>query len=128
MAIGIVNMFNQGDTRAEIRAWISELEKAQRSLEGVLLPQGYIVECEGLYLSFDVDEDGRVENPRPSAPHQCRRFGRQEAEAFASNIRNGNGTTGTAVHVVDAIALQLSILRELLAELDSGIGALKTRH
>ena len=114
-------MFTSGDVRADFLAWISELEQAQASLEGELLEQGYIVECEGLYLSFDVDAQGRVTNPSPAAPHKSRRFAKEDAEAFAANIRNGNGTTGTALHVVDAIAVQLANLRALLADFDIGL-------
>ena len=72
---------------------------------------------DNVYLTFDVDQTGRVSNPQPSQPHRARRFTRADATTVAACIKNGNGAAGEVVHVRQAIAESLEGQRFLLSRL-----------
>ena len=105
------------DLIADTQTAIAEYEQAGQALQGVILGQGFVVRCEGLYLTFDVDQTGRVSNPQPSQPHRARRFTRADATTVAACIKNGNGAAGEVVHVRQAIAESLEGQRFLLSRL-----------
>lgn len=89
-----------------VRAYESALVRLGR----MELAAPYLVECDGIPVTFDVDDAGFVRGVRPCMPHLARSFARDDAEALASVIANGDGVAGSVVHVRD------SILRKLDAE------------
>ena len=105
------------DLIADTQTAIADYEQAGQALQGVILGQGFVVRCEGLYLTFDVDQAGRVSNPQPSQPHRARRFTRADATTVAACIKNGNGVAGEVVHVRQAVAEALEGQRFLLSRL-----------
>lgn len=103
-----------------LRARIPELERAGRSLENVLLGQGYIVVCQGVYLTFDVIE-GYAINPRHAPASLCLRMTKRDAQAVAERVINGNNVKAEAIHVRDAIAVQLAELRDTLNFIETNL-------
>jgi hypothetical protein len=94
-------------------ASIKDEEDALERLSNTLLGAGYIVECEGVYLTFTV-ENGKAFNPVHCAPHRCMRFTQADAERVAAQVKNGRGTRGRAVHVVQALRESIDKTRECL--------------
>lgn len=84
----------------------ARLEQARAQLDGVLLGEGWIVACEGVYLSFTIT-DGQVSEPRHTSPERCTRFTRRDAERIAANVRNGRNTRAEAIHILDALRQEL---------------------
>jgi hypothetical protein len=115
---------------------VRSYEAALARLEGMHLVAPYVVECDGIPVTFDVDESGLVCGVRPCMPHLARSFVRADADALASVIANGNGVTGTAVHVRESVAKALDAERAVLETLlgfaqqaqDSSPGALPELH
>lgn len=107
------------DLIADTKRAIAEYEQAAELVRGVILGQGFVVRCEGVYVSFDIDAAGLVKNPRPSQPHQATRFTRADAALVAATVKNGSGTAGEIVHVRDAIDAVLANQRDLLAVLQA---------
>jgi hypothetical protein len=105
------------DMLTSTRNAITSYELAAKSLQGVLLGQGFVVRCQGLCLAFDIDA-GVVLNPQFSQPQMATRFSKDDAVRVADEVKNGNGIAGEAVHVRDAIADALVEQRELLALLE----------
>lgn len=99
---------------ADAKDAIAEYERAQRGLANTLLGAGYIVQCEGVYLTFDVDQAGNVSNPRHCHPHRARSFSRENADMLAGVVFNGNGQAGEAIHVRDAVDQALDAQRAVL--------------
>lgn len=100
-----------------LQAAIAGYQVAAEQLDGVILGQGFVVRCQGVYLDFDVDGAGLVTNPRSTRPHQAVRFTRSDATKIAATVRNGNDEAGEVVHVRDAVAQELRVTRELLEQL-----------
>lgn len=84
----------------------ARLEQARAKLDGVLLGEGWVVACEGVYLSFTIT-NGLVSDPRHTTPDQCMRFTRRDAERIAASVRNGRNTRGRAIHILDALRQKL---------------------
>lgn len=84
----------------------ARLEQARAKLDGVLLGEGWVVACEGVYLSFTIT-NGLVSDPRHTTPDQCMRFTRRDAERIAASVRNGRNTRGEALHILDALRQEL---------------------
>lgn len=103
----------------QTRASIAEYEQAGVRLANVLLGHGYIVVCQDVYLTFDIEPDGGVTNPRHCQPHLAVRFTKDQAELLAAEVRNGNGTVGQAIHVKDAIALALDAQRAVMETINA---------
>lgn len=99
-----------------LRTAITGYELAAEQLDGVILGQGFVVRCQGVYLEFDVDA-GVVTNPRPTRPQMATRFTRSDASRIAATVTNGNQVAGEVVHVRDAVAQELRVTRELLEQL-----------
>lgn len=97
---------------------ITSYELAAESLRGVLLGQGYIVQCQGIPLAFEI-HNGVVSKPTTAQPQMATRFTLDDAAIVAAQVKNGNGTTGEVVHVRHAIASALFEQRELLALLQA---------
>jgi hypothetical protein len=100
-----------------LRTAITGYEMAAEQLDGVILGQGFVVRCQGVYLAFDIDGAGLVTNPRPSRPQMATRFTRSDASRIAATVRNGADAAGEVVHVRDAVAQELRVTRELLEQL-----------
>jgi hypothetical protein len=100
-----------------LRTAITGYEQAAEQLDGVILGQGFVVRCQGVYLDFDVDGAGLVTNPRMTRPQQAMRFTRSDASRIAASVRNGAEVAGEAVHVRDAVAQELRVTRDLLEQL-----------
>lgn len=98
---------------------IAEYEVAAGMLRGVILGQGFVVKCDGVFLTFDIDALRRVHNPRPSQPHRAVRFTRADAWQIAGSIKNGNGSAGEVVHVRLAVDEALANQCALLAMLEA---------
>lgn len=79
----------------------------------------HVVTCGGLALTFDVSAVRRVSNPRVVPPHRAMRFTKQQAEAIAKTVGNGNHTIGTAVPVLDAIRADMAERARTLAYLEA---------
>jgi hypothetical protein len=109
---------NLTDMISAMKTTIATYERAAESLQGVLLGQGFIVRCQGLCLTFDI-EAGHAINPTTSQPQRAVRFTREDAQRIASVVKNGNGIAGEAVHVRQAIMDELTNERDLLALLEA---------
>ena len=105
------------DLIADTQKAIAEYEQAADLLRGVILGQGFVIRCQGVFVAFDFDAAGLVKNPRPSQPHQATRFTRADAALVAATVKNGNGAAGEIVHVREAIDAVLTNQRDLLAVL-----------
>ena len=108
---------NVQEMMQNLRTTITGYEQAAAQLEGVILGQGFVVRCQGVYLDFDIDAAGLVTNPRSTRPNMAPRFTRADASRIAATVRNGNEVAGEAVHVRDAIAHELKATRLLLEQL-----------
>lgn len=95
-------------------AMIAEYQIAKKKLQGMVLVGGYVVRCDGIVLTFDVDSDGYVTNHRPCPPHRAHSFSLAQAQALACEFRNGNGVPAEAVHVVQAVDAALDAERATL--------------
>lgn len=104
---------------ADTKDAIADYERAKKGLANVLLGADYIVQCEGVYLTFDVDHAGNVSNPRHCQPHRARSFTRKNAEMLAGVVSNGNGNghAGAAIHIRDAVDQALDAQRAVLETL-----------
>ena len=100
-----------------LRTAITGYELAAEQLDGVILGQGFVVRCQGVFLEFDVDGAGLVTNPRSTRPQLATRFTRSDATRIAATVRNGNDMAGEVVHVRDAVAQELRATRLLLERL-----------
>lgn len=99
----------------------SELERVRQSLSNTLLGEGHIVQCDAVYITYDVEKrDGHYVaiNPRSSPPHLCRRFTQRDAEAIAATTKNGAGTVATAIHVADAVRAYLADIESVIADFE----------
>lgn len=99
---------------ADTRAAIAEYEKAAAALAGLELVAGYIVKCQGVYLTFSINSQGQVYQPQMCQPHKARSFTRRDAQRVAHSVWNGNQAAGEVIHVRDAIAEALAGQRSLL--------------
>jgi hypothetical protein len=100
----------------------AELVKAAEGLRNVLLGEGFIVECDGIWLTFDV-VGGYAENPRNCRPENCMRFTREVASMLSHGVVNGRGTKGRPVHVRDAVEQALLQTREVIAMVEQTVEA-----
>lgn len=117
-------MENQADAIdtviAQFEANIAELERGLSSVSNCLLGAGFIVVIQDIAITYDIETDqatgeSRAVNARPCmAPHMACRFSRRDAEQMAETTRNGNGATGKAVHVREAVETDLIEARRLL--------------
>ena len=102
-----------------LRTSITGYEMAAEQLQGVILGQGFVVRCQGVYLEFDLE--GTVAtiatNPRAARPNLATRFTRSDATHLAASVSNGNQVAGEVVHVRDAIAQEIQGLQQLLEQL-----------
>jgi hypothetical protein len=94
-------------------------EMALARLGRMTLVAPYLVECDGIPVTFDVDETGYVTTVRSCAPHLARSFTRLDADRLASAVRNGDGTPGNVVHVRDAVYKALDAERAVVETLAS---------
>lgn len=103
---------------SDLQADREKLLAAQERFSRVLLREGYVVRCEGLTMTFDIDPKtltvlGGSTMPLLQAP----RYTKENALILANAMRNGNGTPGEAVHIRDAIAANLAECERLLKAL-----------
>lgn len=94
-------------------------ETALARLECMDLVTPYLVECDGIPVTFDVDDAGYVSTVRPCAPHLARSFTREDADRLAGVVQNGDGTAGSVVHVKDAVAKALDAERAVVEALST---------
>lgn len=93
---------------------VREYRDALAKLDGMDLVAPYLVQCEGIPVTFDIDGDGEVVRVRPCRPHLARSFMWIDAERLAGVIRNGNGVRGQVVHIRYAIRSALDAQLEVL--------------
>lgn len=94
-------------------------EKLTRDHHLLAMPRhgrlNHIIMCDGLPLTFTL-EDGKPVNPRPcSLASEAGRFQRSKAHELAATITNGNGTQAVAMRLLDAAKLMRDQARETLA-------------
>ncbi len=106
---------------ATLRAQEVELARRDAGLRNVLLGNGYIVRCAGLFMAFDVDPKTlRASNPRPiGSSLGAQRFTQRDAEMLAAATKNGAGDQAEAVHVADAVRQELDGVRKLIARIEA---------
>jgi len=103
-----------------LRASEAELARRDRGLQNVLLGCGYVVRCDGVCLTFDVDAKTRVaSNPRVTSASRAHRFTQRDAETLAAVTKNGAGKVAEAVHIVDAVRQELDGIRKNIAALEA---------
>lgn len=105
---------------ADLRAKRANLADAQTGLSNVLLGQGYIVVSEGnIGLTFDVTNMVAT-NPRPAGGIlRAMRFTRRDAETLAPNVKNGADVPAKAIHVKDAIRIEIAQIESVINMLES---------
>lgn len=94
-------------------------EAALARIDRMDLVAPYLVECDGIPVTFDVDDAGFVTAVRPCAPHTARSFTRRDADRLASVVRNGDGRPGAVVHVRDAVIKALDAERAVIETLST---------
>jgi hypothetical protein len=109
---------NQQQLTAHIAERIATLEAAiirfdARPADADRPERDYIVQVDGVNSTFDFTPEGVFQDVRPAAVHTCKRFLQGDAEFLATQVRNGNGRTGVAVHIRPAMYEALTNLREL---------------
>lgn len=106
--------------RAELLAEFKEREttlvRVLSGLQNVLLGTGHIVECDGVYLTFDTT-GGKATSPRACHPEKCVRFSQADAQRVAAEVTNGRHVQGQAMHVREAVTQDLQELRGLIGSL-----------
>lgn len=117
--MGSMSLLELMDMKDRSAAAITGYEMAKRQLAGMGLAGGYVVCCDGIVLTFDLEEGDLLTNPRPCPPHQARSFSLPQAEAVAGLLNNQNGDRAEAVHVADAVDVALDAERAVLAFLYS---------
>ena len=76
---------------ATLRTQEAELASRDAGLRNVMLGNGYVVRCAGLFMAFDVDPKTlRASNPRPiGSILGAQRFTQRDAEMLAAATKNG---------------------------------------
>jgi len=101
------------EDRARLQAFLS-------SLGCLSLSDGYIIRCQGLCMTFDVDGAGVLSNARVAGgPDKAMRFTRNNAARIAPAVKNGNGTVGESIHVRDALQESIAELGRLIDQLEA---------
>ena len=95
----------------------SALLQFRLALGNVTLKQEFIVECEGIPLSFTVTNN-RANDPRPTQPEEATRFSRRDAQNVATQVINGHGTKATAIRLHDALDVHIIRLTEAIDRLE----------
>lgn len=106
---------------ATLRAQESALARRSVGLQNVLLGNGHVVRCAGLFMQFDVDPKTLVaSNPRPvGSSLGAQRFTKRDAETLAAATKNGSGDQAEAIHVADAVREELADVRKLIAQIEA---------
>ena len=108
------------EIKQTIKEAIASYERAAAALDNVLLGRAFIVCCEGVYLTFDIDPNTQaVTNPRSTRPQNATRFTKSDAERVAQSVLNGHNHKGHAVHVGEAIRAVLAENRKLLTVIEA---------
>lgn len=112
------------DTRKFVLSLIEEsianCEAALALLKHTLQEDAYVVLVQDLAVSFHREDGHRVlGQPFICPAANCVRFPKEKAEQLAALMQNGNGATGRAVHVVEAINAELAHHRKAYAALSS---------
>lgn len=96
-----------------------ELLALRRSLQNVILGQGWIVRTGGEFaLSFTINGSS-ASNPQVSSLNKATRFSERDAKAVAALVQNGNGEVGEAVHINTAVEESIQNLAKLIAQVGS---------
>jgi hypothetical protein len=106
------------DLANDIEAKIADLMAAHRGLSNTLLGQGFVVVSSyGSAMTYDVNAKGGVSNPRTCAAHLARRFGLDDARTVAVATHDGTEQPYRAVHVLEAIDIEMQSLQSVLETL-----------
>ena len=107
--------------KALLKGQLKSMQEAVRGSRGCLTRCNYIVTVEDQVFDFDVDVDGAVTGAGPRLPHNCRRFGKVDAEMVAGKVENGNGVKGKAEGWVEVTERHIRQLQELIEDLEAGL-------
>jgi hypothetical protein len=113
------------ETIEKAKMAIHEYETAKAGFASIDQVVAFIVCCQDVYLTFDLDAAGNVANPQHCMPHLARRFTFAQASQLAAVVRNGNDCQGEVVHVTLAVEAALDAQRsvlELLSAFGAGVG------
>lgn len=118
-------MTNQNQDRLEasndlaelLRGHLADAEHELEMVTGVMMSHGFIVQVEGLTMTFTI-VDNQATNPRHCRIAEAVRFTRADAQAVAASVKNGNGTFGKAVYVRDALLEDVRSIKEQLARIE----------
>lgn len=106
---------------ADFRQAIADGEKALDGMRNALVAHNWIVECDGVTLTFEIEErDGvnHAHKPRHALPQFCTRFTEHDAKNVAAGVSNGNGTKGQAVLLREALQCHIDSLKSSIELLE----------
>jgi hypothetical protein len=101
------------DLTAQLSNELEELQTMQGELKNTLLLQACIVTVQNIPLKFTINGI-TASNPRPCKLTQATRFSAGDAEQLAEAVTNGNGRTGDAIHIKNALENHINELKTLL--------------
>ena len=106
------------ESLAQFRESLAEMQRSREGLENVLLGQGWIVKLSGMGTTYKV-ENKQVSDVQLTQVHRAMRFTKRDAEIVASNVQNGAGEKGIAIHIRQALDIAIDEMQQLIQHLES---------